>query len=83
MEGDLRRPGGALSEILRFAIAEYSQFKREANDVMFNLPGRRGWAPSFGNATYWLERIFTQSGSRYETNALMDLYPQMVTAYGL
>ena len=68
---------------LRFAIAEYSEFKREANDVMFNLPGRRGVGTFIWEPTYWLEKIFTQSGSRYETNALMDLYPQMATAYGL
>jgi arabinogalactan endo-1,4-beta-galactosidase len=68
---------------LVFAVAEYSQDKRMVNDMMFNLPNRRGlgtfiWAPE-----YWRETIFDWQGNTEVTNSNMSLYDQMATAYGL
>ena len=68
---------------LKFIAAEYSEEKRALNDILFNLPDARGRGSFIFEPTYWLEKFFNQSGNTYTANALLDLYPQMATDYGL
>jgi arabinogalactan endo-1,4-beta-galactosidase len=66
-----------------FIIAEYSEDKRAANDIMFNLPDERGLGTFIWEPVQWLEKIFDQSGTTYTTiDSLIDLYPQMYLDYG-
>jgi arabinogalactan endo-1,4-beta-galactosidase len=68
---------------LDFIIAEYSQEKRAANDIMFNLPDERGLGTFIWEPLQYQEAIFTQSGNKWTANSYIDLYPQMVKAYGI
>jgi arabinogalactan endo-1,4-beta-galactosidase len=68
---------------LSFIIAEYSWEKRAANDVMFNLPDKRGLGTFIWEPLQYEESFFTASGNKYTTNSLIDLYPQMVKDYGI
>jgi arabinogalactan endo-1,4-beta-galactosidase len=63
---------------LSFVIAEYSQEKRTANDIMFNLPGEKGLGTFIWEPLNYEEAIFTNS----RTNSLIDLYAQMSKDYG-
>jgi arabinogalactan endo-1,4-beta-galactosidase len=65
-----------------FIIAEYSQEKRAANDVMFNLPDGRGLGTIIWEPLQYLEKIFDNSGNNWSTNSYIDLYPQMSKDYG-
>jgi arabinogalactan endo-1,4-beta-galactosidase len=65
-----------------FIIAEYSQEKRAANDVMFNLPDGRGLGTFIWEPLQYLEAFFTASGNNWSTNSYIDLYPQMSKDYG-
>jgi arabinogalactan endo-1,4-beta-galactosidase len=65
-----------------FIIAEYSQEKRAANDVMFNLPDGRGLGTIIWEPLQYLESFFTASGNNWSTNSYIDLYPQMSKDYG-
>lgn len=65
-----------------FVIAEYSHEKRAANDIMFRLPGNRGLGTYIWEPLEWQEKIFDARNGRYETNALIDLYPIMSKDYG-
>ena len=67
---------------MRFMIAEYSQMKRDANDIVFGLPGERGVGTFIWEPTRWRETLFDRSGNNYSTNAYMDLYPAMSKDYG-
>ncbi|HEX7511496.1 MAG TPA: glycosyl hydrolase 53 family protein, partial [Chitinivibrionales bacterium] len=67
---------------IAFIIAEYSQEKRAANDIMFNLPGARGLGTFIWEPLQYYEKIFTPSGNNWNTNAYIDLYPQMSKDYG-
>ena len=68
---------------LSFIIAEYSWEKRAANDVMVGLPDRRGLGTFIWEPLQYEEAFFTQSGNKWTTNSLIDLYPQMVKDYGI
>ncbi len=63
---------------LDFIIAEYSEYKREANDIMFNLPDDKGLGTFIWEPTRWAEACFSYSGY---TNEHIDLYPQMAAEY--
>ena len=67
---------------LSFIIAEYSWEKRAANDVMFNLANRRGLGTFIWEPLQYEESFFTQSGTKWTANSLIDLYPIMSKDYG-
>lgn len=76
---------------LKFVIAEYSAEQRAANDVMFNLPDRRGlgtfnWDPTRAYQTHPNVPLFS-TGSTWNDYlaipAMMALYDQMARDYGL
>ncbi len=93
--------------------AEYSYRKRELNDVVYNVPDRRGLGSFIWEPTRHHEAIFDRDGrnagagtqrppraaappaqkppaapahrprtGRFDTNDLIDLYPQMAKDYG-
>jgi arabinogalactan endo-1,4-beta-galactosidase len=66
---------------LDFLIAEYSQEKRAANDIMWNLPDGRGLGTFVWEPTRWRETLFDRQGDQLVTNDLMDLYDQMADDY--
>jgi arabinogalactan endo-1,4-beta-galactosidase len=67
----------------RFVIAEYSNEKRRANDIMRGLPDQRGLGSFIWEPTRWMEAVFDRSGQRYDANELLDVYSQIATDYGL
>jgi hypothetical protein len=67
---------------LSFIIAEYSWEKRAANDVMFDLANKRGLGTFIWEPLQYEEAFFTQSGTKWTTNSLIDLYPTMSKDYG-
>jgi beta-galactosidase/arabinogalactan endo-1,4-beta-galactosidase len=67
----------------RFVAAEYSHEKRAVNDILFGLPGGRGLGTFIWEPLEWQESVFTwRSASRWDANALLDLYPVMSREYG-
>jgi arabinogalactan endo-1,4-beta-galactosidase len=68
---------------LSFVIAEYSQEKRRANDIMHDLPDQRGLGTFIWEPTRWMEAVFDRKGQRYDGNALLDTYSQIADDYGL
>ena len=68
---------------LNFVIAEYSQEKRKANDIMHDLPFHRGLGTFIWEPTRWMEAVFDHQGQRYDGNALLDTYSQIADDYGL
>lgn len=69
---------------LRFVAAEYSQEKRRINDILYGLPGERGLGTFIWEPLEWEEAVFDWSpGGRWDSNALLDLYPAMAVDYGL
>lgn len=71
---------------LSFVIAEYGPEQRAANDVMFNLPNRRGlgtynWEPTRAGAWNTGHVLFSRSGNNYTATADLSLYDAMKTAY--
>jgi beta-galactosidase/arabinogalactan endo-1,4-beta-galactosidase len=65
-----------------FIMAEYSQDKRAANDIMFNLAGEKGLGTFIWEPLQYGEAIFTRSGSTWNTNAYIDTFINMSKAYG-
>ncbi len=68
-----------------FYIAEYSQEKRAANDIMFHLPDEKGIASIIWEPLDWNtgERFFTRSGNTYASvPGLIDLYDTLAAEYG-
>lgn len=68
---------------LSFVIAEYSQEKRAANDIMRGLPDQRGLGTFIWEPTRWMEAVFDRQGQRYDGNALLDTYSKIAGDYGL
>jgi arabinogalactan endo-1,4-beta-galactosidase len=59
-------------------VAEYTQLKREVNDIAFTVPGSVGsfiWEP----LSTW-EQIFDRDG---KSNALIDIYPEIAKKYAV
>jgi arabinogalactan endo-1,4-beta-galactosidase len=68
---------------LDFVIAEYSQEKRAANDIIHGLPDQRGLGTFIWEPTRWMEAVFDRQGQRYDGNALLDTYSKIAADYGL
>ncbi|MGK3982399.1 glycosyl hydrolase 53 family protein [Sorangium sp. So ce136] len=64
---------------LKFVVAEYSWEKRAANDLMFNIPDRRGLGTFIWEPTEYHERIFEPDGDIIE--AMIAPYDQMKVDY--
>jgi arabinogalactan endo-1,4-beta-galactosidase len=64
---------------LHFVAAEYSQVKRQTNDMIFNLPDHKGLGTFIWEPTLYGETIFDRRG-----NALPGLavYDQMARDFG-
>ena len=67
---------------LDFVIAEYSQEKRRANEIMAQLPNQRGLGTFIWEPTRWMEAIFDRNGQRYVGNAHLDTYSELAKEYG-
>jgi arabinogalactan endo-1,4-beta-galactosidase len=76
---------------LKFVIAEYSSEQRAANDVMFNLPNKRGlgsfnWDPTRSYETHPNVPLFSTNGAWNRYVAIpeqMAIYEKMAKDYGL
>jgi arabinogalactan endo-1,4-beta-galactosidase len=71
---------------LKFVIAEYGPEQRAANDVIFELPDRRGfgtftWEPTHSGPWNTGHALFDASGSSYTATGDLALYDAMTTAY--
>ena len=64
---------------LYFIIAEYSWYKENANDIIYELPGGRGLGTFIWEPTEWGESLFNSNG---ETNSRIDIYPRLAAKYG-
>jgi len=70
---------------IKIAVAEYSGFHREVNDVIFNLPNNKGfgtfvWEPADWNDNGEGKVLFDWNNGR-RSNATLELYPQMAIDY--
>jgi hypothetical protein len=73
---------------VKVAIAEYSGNHRLINDIIFDLPNKKGfgtfvWEPADWNDGGYGNVLFDWKNNRRETNTLIDLYPQMSIDYGI
>ena len=55
----------------KIIVVEYSELKREVNDVVFNLPHNRGMGTFIWEPISWGETVFNKDG---KTNALIDIF---------
>ena len=72
---------------IKIAVAEYADFHREVNDAVFTLPDNKGlgtfaWEPQefSGDDS---KPLFDYTNGARRSNARLELYPKMVTDYGL
>jgi arabinogalactan endo-1,4-beta-galactosidase len=66
-----------------FIIAEYSQKKRAANDIIFKIPNERGLGAFIWEPLEYYERIFSESGTTWTAiDSLINLYDTMYADYG-
>jgi arabinogalactan endo-1,4-beta-galactosidase len=68
---------------LGFVIAEYSQEKRAANDIMFGIPDQRGLGSFIWEPTRWMEAVFDRRDQRYQGNQYLETYAKIAADYGL
>jgi len=71
---------------IKIAVAEYADFHREVNDVVYNLPSNKRlgtfvWEPQeFSGDTS--KPLFDWTNGARRSNARLELYPKMATDYG-
>jgi arabinogalactan endo-1,4-beta-galactosidase len=65
---------------LRFVVAEYSTQKQMTNDLMFNMPNRRGLGTFIWEPTSWSERAFDSNGQAIAS--YMTIYENIAATYG-
>ena len=72
---------------IKIAVAEYADFHREVNDAVYNLPDNKGlgtfaWEPQefSGDDS---KPLFDYTNGARRSNARLELYPKMVTDYGI
>jgi arabinogalactan endo-1,4-beta-galactosidase len=65
---------------LRFVVAEYSTQKQMVNDLMFNMPNRRGLGTFIWEPTSWSERAFDNNGQAIAS--YMTIYENIAATYG-
>jgi beta-galactosidase len=61
-------------------VAEYTQLKKEVNDIAFTVPGGKGIGSFIWEPLSTWEQIFDRDG---KSNALIDVYPQIARKYGI
>jgi len=77
----------ANNHTIKIAVAEYADFHRQVNDVVYNLPSNKGlgtfvWEPQeFEGDTS--KPLFDNTNGARRSNARLELYPQMAIDYGL
>jgi len=59
-------------------VVEYSQLKREVNDIVFNLPDNKGWGTCIWEPLNTWESVFDRSG---KANDLMKIYDDVRQQY--
>ena len=59
-------------------VVEYSQYKKEVNDIVFNLPGHKGLGTFIWEPLNTWESIFDKSG---QTNDLVRIYDTLAEEY--
>ena len=57
---------------------EYSQYKRQVNDIVHNLPSGKGLGTFIWEPTSWGEAFFDKAGN---TLPEIDLFAQMAADY--
>jgi len=72
---------------IKIAVAEYADKHREVNDLVYNLPSKKGlgtfvWEPQEFSGDNSLP-LFDWTNNARRSNARLELYPQMATDYGL
>jgi len=65
---------------LQFAVAEYSPVKQMVNDLMYNLPSKRGLGTFIWEPTNWGERMFDNSGTAL--SQYTSVYDNLAATYG-
>ena len=75
---------------IKIAVAEYSGNHRKVNDIIFNLPDKKGfgtfvWEPTDWNDDGYGATLFDwkNNPAGRHSNELLELYPQMVIDYGI
>ncbi len=66
---------------LQFVVAEYSPDKQMVNDLMYNLPNKRGLGAFLWEPTNWGEQIFDATGRAVPE--YMSLYDNIAATYGM
>lgn len=64
---------------VKIAVAEYAEVHEQVNDIVFNLPGEKGYGTFVWEPTRWHEKLFDDNG---KANSRIDLYPKLSTRYG-
>jgi beta-galactosidase/arabinogalactan endo-1,4-beta-galactosidase len=64
----------------KIVVVEYSELKREVNDVAFNLPQNKGMGTFIWEPISWGEAVFDKNG---KTNALIDVYSKLAIDYDI
>lgn len=59
-------------------IAEYTQLKKEVNDIAFNIPGNKGIGTFIWEPLNTWEKIFDSTG---KTNPLINIYSEIAKKY--
>ncbi len=62
-------------------VVEYSEYKREVNDIVFNLPHRKGIGTFIWEPLNTWEAIFDKNGNAKDS--LMNIYPAVAEKYGV
>ncbi|PWT76715.1 MAG: galactosidase [Bacteroidetes bacterium] len=60
-------------------VVEYSEHKKEVNDIVFNLPGNKGLGTFIWEPLNFGESIFDKTGNMKDS--LMNIYPSLAKEY--
>jgi arabinogalactan endo-1,4-beta-galactosidase len=66
----------------KIIVVEYADNHERVNDLVFNIPGKKGLGTFVWEPTEWDESLFDWVNNRRETNARIDLFPKMSKKYG-
>lgn len=72
----------ASNHSVKIAIAEYADNHEAVNDIIYNLPDKKGVGTFVWEPADWSEALFDWKNNRRETNSRIDIYPQLSKKYG-